>query len=414
LQPRRAFQLNSASNTEARWLTPSARLAKGSDSTNIISLNAIRREAGSGWEKMREAICARLETLFRQRLGPSDFFVPVDQSSYLVVMPSSTLEEGQICCLRLSYDLHVSLLGACGVEHLEISRASSVSDDVLELCPFSRLEIVQMAEKAELALAPPGSGGLCADKNDLRALQLIPCRPIDVEIKFLPVWDSQFQVIRAYRCIYNRTAVGSAGLTLKEEAQELAQMALTALTRVSEVLQNHLAHNERFMVNMTVSYAVLTSPLARMEFIAACRCLPCELRPYLVFKLEGFPHGVPHGRLIELLTAISPFCGAVIAKVPRTEHAIDIYSGVGLKALGMGLGSASLSSASAAIERLCAVAKREKLCTFLDDVPDVPTLRFALASGVTWISGAAVLPPVIEPGPLLHVTLDALIDEVAA
>lgn len=406
--------MNSVANTECRWQTPTARLAQGSGSTNIIGLNAIRREAGSRWEKMHEAICTRLESLFRQHLGPSDFFVPVDQASYLVVMPSSTPEEGQICCLRISYDLHVSLLGACGVEHLEISRANSVSDEVLELQPFSRLEIVQMAEKAELVLAPPGSGSLGADKNGLHAPQIVPARPIDVDIKFLPVWDSQFQVIRAYRCIYSRKAMGSAGLTLKEEAGELAQAALTALNRVSDVLQAHLARNERFMVNMTVSYAVLTSPLARMEFIAACRRLPCELRPYLVFKLEGLPHGVPHGRLIELVTAISPFCRAVFAKVPRTEHAIDIYRGVGLKALGMGMGSASLSSVTAAIERLCALAKREKLCTFLDDVSDVSTLRFGLGAGVKWISGAAVLPPVAEPGPLLHVTLDTLINEAAA
>lgn len=405
--------MNSAANTEWRWQTPSARLAQGSGSANIISLNAIKREADSRWDKMREGICARLEGLFRQHLGPSDFFVPVDQSSYLVVMPTSTPEEGQICCLRISYELHDSLLGSCGLEHLDVSRAESVGDDVLELRPFSRFELVQLAEKAELFLAPPGSDNLKGELCELRPPKAAP-PPADIEIKFLPVWDSQFQVIRAYRCIYNRSLIGSAGLTLKEEARELAQTALTALTRVSEVLQGHLAHNERFMVNMTVSYAVLTSPLARMEFIAACRRLPCELRPYLVFKIEGLPHGVPQGRLIELVTAIGPFCRAVIAKVPRTEHALDIYRGVGLKALGMGLGSASLSSVSPAIERLCAVAKREKLYTFLDDVPDVPTLRFALEAGVTWISGAAVLPPVAEPGPLLHVTIDTLINKAAA
>lgn len=395
-------------------MTPSARLAQGCGSTNIICLNEIRREAGSRWEKMRGSICARLEGLFRQHLGPSDFFVPVDQSSYLVVMPSSTPEEGQVCCLRISYELHNSLLGSCGLEHLDVSRAESVSDNVLELRPFSRFELVELVEKAELDLAPPGSSSLGEELCELRPLKVPPSPPADVEIKFLPVWDSQFQVIRAYRCIYNRTVIGSAGLTLKEEARELSQAALTALTRVSDVLQAHLARNERFMVNMTVSYAVLTSPLARMEFIAACRRLPCELRPYLLFKIEGLPPGVPHGRLIELVTTIGPFCRGIIAKIPRTEHALDIYRGVGLKAVGMGLGSASPSSASAAIERLCALAKREKLCTFLDDVPDVSILRFALEAGVQWISGAAVLPPVAEPGPLLHLTRDALINEAAA
>lgn len=361
---------------------------------------------------MHEAICARLEGLFRQRLGSSDFFVPIDQTSYLVVMPSSTPEEGQICCLHISYELHTGLLGSCSVEHLEIACADCVSDDVLELRPISRLEIVQFADKADLVLAPPGSGRLGADIHELQ--QPAPPPPPAVDIKFLPVWDAQFQVIRAYRCIPRRTLLGSAGLTLKEEAHELSQVTLATLSRVSEVLQGHLAHHERFIVNMPISYAALTAPLARMELTSACRRLPCELRPYLMFKIENLPPGVTHSRMVELVTTIGPFCRGVIAKAPRTEQALDIYRGIGLKALGVGLEGAPFSLASLAIERLSSMAKRERLCTFVDDVPDVSTLLYAVNAGVKWISGRVILPAVTEPGPLMHLTLDTLINEAAA
>lgn len=363
---------------------------------------------------MRETICARLEGLFRERLGPSDFFVPVDQTSYLVVTPSSTPEEGLICCLRISYDLHTSLLGSCGMEHLDISRAECVGDDVLECRAFSRFEILQMAEKAELVLAPPGSGRLGTETSGLRPVQTVAVETIGSEIQFLPVWDAQFQVIRAYRCIYRRVSVAGAGMTLQEEARELSHVALMALSRVSDVLQSHLAQNERFIVNLPVSYAALTSPLARMEFIAACRRLPCELRPYLVFKIEGSPRGVPHSRLIDLVTTIGPFCRGVIAKVSCSERSFGSYCGVGLTALGLGLEAASFSQATAAIERLSAMAKREGLCAFVDDVPDKPTLLHALNAGVKWISGARVLPAVLEPGPLTRLSLDTLINEAVA
>jgi hypothetical protein len=151
-----------------------------------------------------------------------------------------------------------------------------------------------------------------------------------------------------------------------------------------------------------------------MEFIAACRRLPCELRPYLVFKIEGTPRGVPHSRMIELVTAIGPFCRGVIAKVPRSESIFDSYRGIGLTALGVGLKSASFSQATVAIARLSGVAKQEGLCAFVDDVPDKPTLLYALNAGVKWICGTRVLPAVLEPGPLTHLTLDTLMNEAVA
>ena len=61
--------LNSAAIQE-RWHTRSARLAKGSGSTNVIGLSAIRRTAGNRWDKIRPGVVARLETLIeRERLG---------------------------------------------------------------------------------------------------------------------------------------------------------------------------------------------------------------------------------------------------------------------------------------------------------------------------------------------------------
>lgn len=400
----------------SRWQTPSARLAKGSGSSNIISLNAIKREAGDRWGKMREPVCTRLEAMFRQRLGPSDFFVPISETSYLVVMPASTPEEGQIGCLRISYDLHASLLGSCGVEHLEIARAETVGDDVLELTQLSQGEIIQMAERAGLVLAPSGGGHLDFVGPNLRRH---PARtshklPNDVDLSFHPVWDATYEVIRAYRCAVRRKYLGSVIENPADEARELAQTTLGTLDHVSDVLQNHLKRNERFIVNTPISYAALTTPLARMEFTAACRRLSCDLRPHLVFKIEDIPVGAPQSRIVELVTALVPFCRAVIAKVPWRERRLDIYRVIGLKAVGLGLDRVPQCVAVSEIERLCRYAARNRLVVFLDDVADTGILQLAMASGVQWLSGPSVAPAVLEPGPLVRLDRNTLLNNVAA
>ncbi len=400
----------------SRRQTPSAKLAKGSGSANIVGLSTIKREAGDRWEKMREAVCTRLEAMFRQRLGSADFFVPVDETAYLVVMPSSTPEEGQVCCLRISYDLHQSLLGSCGVEYVEIARADPVGDDTLELCPLSRSAIQQLADEVGLVFASTGSGSF---DDEPVAVQPAPSQaahklPNDIDLSFHPVWDAQYQVIRAYRCAVQRKYLGSVTQSPVDDARELTQITLGTLDHVSEVLHSHLQRNERFIVNAPVSYAALTSPLARMEFTAACRRLSCSLRPHLVFNIEDLPVGAPQSRIVELVTTLVPFCRAVIVTVPWRERQLDIYRVIGLKAIGLGLDRVPQCMAMSEIERLCRYAARNRLVVFLDEVQNLDVLRGALDAGVMWLSGPAIAPPTLEPGPLVRLERDVLFRTVAA
>src|ERR1700733_2853782 len=90
---------------------------------NVIGLEEIRRKIGGLWDKKFQSIYVRLETLLRQKLGPADFYVQLDETSFLVSMPSTTEEESQVFCIRVAHELHTSLLGRCEVKQLKIARA---------------------------------------------------------------------------------------------------------------------------------------------------------------------------------------------------------------------------------------------------------------------------------------------------
>jgi hypothetical protein len=395
-----------ASVQTVRWRTPSARLARGSGSTSIIGLNAIRREAGERWEMMREPIMAKLEALLRQRLSPEDFFVPVGETSYLVVMPHATQEDGQICCLRIAYELHTGLLGPCSLDHLNIAQADAPSDDVLEMQPLGRDELVLLAKKAELDLLPLRSANAYDGSPGCAA-------PSRVELGFLPVWDAQYQVIRAYDCLPSGIRCPKEEQTPALLAREMAHASLTVLRLTVETLERHLARGERFLLNMPVSYEMLSAPVARMEFVSACRELPCTLRPYLAFEIGNLPVGVPQSRLLDLVSAIRCFCGMVFAKVPSRMTNFAAFRNVGLKALGIGLRGIAPSDYGFEIDKIATEAKRLGISAYIDGVPNAQVIRYALDYGIQWMSGPAIAAAVGEPGPLKRLSAAQLLHESA-
>src|SRR6185312_15847786 len=108
-----------------RILKPELRIAASPalierGSVIVIGLEAIRDEAGQRWERMRNAIHSHLEGLLRQKLGPCDYYAPIDDLSFLVSLPAASSDEAQILCLRVAHELHQCLLGQCDVGQLRV------------------------------------------------------------------------------------------------------------------------------------------------------------------------------------------------------------------------------------------------------------------------------------------------------
>jgi hypothetical protein len=375
----------------------------GCGATCIIGLNAIRRDAGEGWETLREGVTQQLETLLRQHLGPEDFFVPVGDVSYLVVLPAATPQDGLISCLHIAYELHNGLFGSCPVDRLNIAGATAVADDVLEMQALNRDELIALAQLA--GLQPQHAAA------ELHNALTAPCR---IGLRFQPVWDAQRQVIRAYRCLPKGLKRPAAGLPPAQLAREMLEASLAVLRLSVATLERHMARQERFPLNLPLSFEMLSAPVARMEFVVACRQLPCTLRPYLGFTLTDLPPGVPQSRLSDLTGAIRSFAGVIAARLPPRLSAIEAFRNTGIKALGTGLAGVPPAQYGAVIERLLAGTRKLELPAFLEDVPDVQVVRFAMERGVQWLSGTAIAAATDDPGPLQRLSAAELLRQGAA
>src|SRR5450432_3168916 len=150
---------------------------------HVIGLEPLRDRAGPRWEKMRGSVYARLETILRQRLGPSDFFLPLDDVAYLVTMPGTEAEDAQITCLRITYDLYASYLGECSLDSICLYRAKEADGNAIGVERITTERLESLAERAgtlEGRVEPrelPATRGQNADQG----------ASINADVHFLPM-----------------------------------------------------------------------------------------------------------------------------------------------------------------------------------------------------------------------------------
>lgn len=385
---------------------------------NVVGLDALKNYLGTNWPQFRENVYARLEALFRAKLGPTDFFLRLDDTSYLVAMPSSDPEDVDVVCLRISYDLYMTTIGRCDLGHIQISSLSIGDADSInfELMPFER--IIELADKAGIRsfnmpgdASPPETGTIDFPADAPQPVEA--GRGLYVEHHFLPVWSAVNSAVTTYICAVKAAYMGAARepvpyvlLTPKERVQAKVSCLNAGIAQLKKKTQAA----DRFLLGIAVSFEVLASPTARMEFLSACRELPGDFRPYLNFVLTDVPLGVVQTRLTNMVNMLRPFSRSVDATVAPTTRVYSAYQGIGLRAIGFDLRAFTNTNIlrQQDADQLVRNARYANLGTFLSSVSSIPVLDVAQAAGIQQICGSAVAPPCDEPSGMWRLTWDDL------
>jgi hypothetical protein len=407
---------------EIRALASPAFLDRGC--VNVISLADIKEQAGKRWPRIRANVYDRIDTLLRQRLGPSDFFARIDDTKYLVTMPSSEPEDVNIVCLRVAYELTTNLLGQCDINQIQVCKAVNAGDNQMSLLqiPCERLAI--LAEKAGLQASALEQPATPASPTS-QVLGMKPGDPFSKSVtnqtfnviegteertktltivhQFVPLWSAVSNAITTYICeprqimsldIPRRT-ITVPQLTLKERIR----IEITTLREGINKLAAHIESGNRFILGVQVSFDVLGTPSGRMEYLNECRSFSNEYRSYLDFIITDVPEGIAHTRLGDLTNTLRPFARGVSATVAPGTHTLAPYQGVGLRAVGFTRHEFIHEHLirQEDVQNLVQSAKALKLNTFLLGVRKFSVLQMAYDAGVQMLSGQAVAPASPEP-----------------
>ena len=376
----------------------------------IISLTQIRAAMAQRWERQCGAVWGHLENLMRQRLGPTDFFCAVDDSAALVCQPSLSADEARICCLRIAHELNTILLGAYDLSKLAIEQVSSWQDG-----SFSTAEIA------------PSQADFCILKSDPSAKDCEPpvlaqergaalaASGARAQHRFVPVWDAQKDAVTTYRCQPFPEIASAEPVGRQEQFKFALSATMAGMLHATYNLLQRLSAGDRFLLWIPVSYDVLGSPIGRMEISALCRNLPAELRPYLMFEISGLPHGVAQSRLSDLVASLRPFCRGVMAQLPARIPNYGAYLDAGLHAIGLSCSAnAGGGEMISEIFKLSVAARRQRILSFVLDIPNDETLQSARKCGIGLLSGPLIGAAAERPGSVRRLTVEDIHRQAAS
>jgi hypothetical protein len=397
---------------------------------DVISIADIRDQAGPRWAQISETVHARLGYLLGSYLGTTDCFARLDETTYVVTMPTADPDELDIICLHALYDLHCDFLGRCENGHIRIARALTGNGKSALVLPLPRSVIATLAERVGIAglsddaLAPfevrriaapdppPAEGARQSASGVARTGE-----NMIVEKHFLPVWNAARSAVLTYRCIpktitMSDRRVPPAHLT---EAERIA-IELACLDEGIGQLTGLGAQHVRFVLGIQVSFEVLGSPRGRRELVLACRAVSCEYRDYIEFFLTNVPPGAAQTRLANMATLLKSYGRRVSVTVAPHARSISAYQGIGIHAVGLDLeeyprGDLSYVEDARRLVALCAKSRQE---TFAIGIRDTYALDAVHDAGIQYLSGTAVVPACERPEGVRLLTWEDLKEKTAA
>ena len=374
----------------------------------IIDLFSIRVSSGVLWDRTRENISHRLSSIL-QRLSPqaTQSLAGPSLTRCIVTIPDAASEKGITICVRAAYELVMGLLGRCEISDIHVSRASKgaggglmprrlQTEELLSIAERLKLsELIipkQLASKRPKAAASEAEGGSDTAMHANSDRQ----RNFKVSVGFEPVWDARAEAVCMYRCVPRGLTLEGASDEVIAEVGELsrkerASIEFNAFLLGIEELSKCVERDDRFLLNVPISFETLSSPLLRTELSQICHGILPAYRQYLIFTITDVPLGVSGSRLSDFVTLLRPF-GRVIASAPSGVKSFSAYQNVGLSGLALEMGKLPGDQArvKSDILHVAQAGRNFKLGALLYDVVDVEIINFAHAADIRLFQGYAI------------------------
>jgi len=378
----------------------------------IIDLFSIRVSSGVLWERTRENISQRLSSIL-SRLAPqaTQHLSGPSLTRCIVTLPEIAPEKGIAVCVRAAYELAIGLLGRCEISDIHVSRAAKSSSGALlpkrlqteELLSIvERLKLSDLIIPKQLASKRPKAEGVDASEA-AASMSSSKQRNFKVTVGFEPVWDARAEAVCMYRCAPHGLALEGGGdetisapgeLSRKERAAIEFNTFLLGIEELSKCVER----DDRFLLNIPISFETLASPIQRTELSQICHGILPAYRQYIIFTITDVPLGVSGSRLSDFVTLLRPF-GRVIATAPSGVKNFSPYQNVGLAGIALEMGKlpGDPTRVKSDILHVAQVGRNFKLGALLYDVVDVDIINFANAADIRLFHGYAIGEALLAP-----------------
>lgn len=361
-----------------RTLASGSRL--GASDLRLINIDVYRERLGKDWFKYKGIINNLAAAAIKSELGPADFFVET-KSGYGIFFFRHDLEQVQGISDRIAERLQrdLSREPAFGDPPLGCEATSVNCDEFLR----------QLEAEAEAAPQQP--------EADKRPPQLPP--QLLPSLHYAPLWHTK--VHRVVGSIHAPIARSSVRRYPDNEYYEpspaQAHHDISAFNAMlGDAYKLHKA-GKSATIMFSLNFRAFCTPDLAKEYMLALRQAPNALLQYLTPRFVRIPPGTPQTLLatkVQLLTTI--FKHVVLHTRPHVEHsAFEFVQCSILSTSWKDIHHFSHGDPKACehmLRAFCQAAKRLRLNALVEGLEDQPMLEAAIAAGIDFASGEAVLP----------------------
>jgi hypothetical protein len=208
---------------------------------------------------------------------------------------------------------------------------------------------------------------------------------------YTPFRDLKTQSLFGFYCAsalameHQRGVAQELVMPMDEDKQELAQADVDTLRHVITALTELLSSGARCMISLPIHFETLAVPRWRNAYVGLGLSIPRRLRQLLTTELCDLPAGVPQGRVLDIVSMLKPFAGAIVVRLPIATRNFAAFAGAGIQAASAdldALAGAPAEETFATIYRFSTGAQKARHFSYLHSVRTSELALAASAAGV--------------------------------
>ncbi|QUD86365.1 hypothetical protein [Phenylobacterium montanum] len=329
-----------------------ALLASGA--VNLIALDAIQAKLGDRWETKRGRVWEHVEREIERTIGPANLSVRLDDTHYLIALPSSPGLAAQATCLTVLQDVLKFFLGELRPADMAVRNISAIEGAEIISAPVDlhRLHAAASAPQAPAAASTARQGaGAPSPSAPSTAIMLgeeapaapdwrpplagrsfrervePPKRPpFELTVSDEPVWNLRQGIITSF-------VIDRAGAPAGADAPVQEEIDMAVFRHAADLLREHASQGGPFVLHVPVHFMSLATQRTRLRLLGVTQPVREAMRQMVLLEICGLDPGVPPSRLIEVIGLVRSLCGGVLGRVRPSKPALAAVRGCGLKGL---------------------------------------------------------------------------------
>ena len=393
----------------------------------VLGLEGIRSRLEDRWEGWSEKVHSYINALLEREMKPGDCFQKIDQLSYLILFRDLSVTDAQLKCVAIAEAASRRLFGE-DIEAVSVRVVVAAIDNALLLQSLDPIAAVQatLHNIGTETVVRQKSGDASVDKmdsNQCLGRKVAHRRPLkisfssDVEhiemialdkisFQYRPIWDSTRKVVLTYLCQPTvspatniKTKTAACGCWLATNSEEALVLDLYVVQEVVKRMESLRLEGFRIVAACPVHFATISHSGNWKEYRRVLDQAGRDRVRDIAFLIVGIEQGVPNVRLVQVIPKLSFYSKFVIAALDYNEAVVSRFERTGVHAVGMELPGvvASERQLLAAIDTLARESENAGLACCILGAKTKSTVVSAIASGVRYLEGQLIAPPVAEP-----------------